>query len=168
MFDSLWLPGLQHARPSCPPLSPGVCSSSCLWSWWCCLTILSSASHFSFCLQSFPESGSLPVSWFFTSGGQSIGSSTSASVLPMSIQGWFPLGLTCYLEYHKSHREWNTLRDVRDLPRSAHRPDNSPSDAMRFQRFLGAHMPSGKKRRKKGREGKFEKLSIYSTPPTTK
>ena len=69
--STLWLHGQQHTRPPCPPLSPGVCSSSCLWSWWRNLTISSSASHFSFCLQSFPASGSFPVSWLFTSGGQS-------------------------------------------------------------------------------------------------
>ena len=61
---------------------------------WCYLTLSFSVAPFSFCLQSFPASGSLPMSWLFTSGGQSIGVSASASVLPMSTQGWFPLGLT--------------------------------------------------------------------------
>ena len=61
---------------------------------WCCLTILSSAAPFSFCLQSLPASGPFPVSWLFTLGGQSIGASASASVLPKSIQNWFPLRLT--------------------------------------------------------------------------
>ena len=63
---------------------------------WCYLTISFSATPFSFCLQSFPTSGSLPVSWLFASGSQSIGTSTSASVLPMNIHGWFPLGLTVW------------------------------------------------------------------------
>ena len=72
-----------------------VCSDSSSLSWWCYLTISSSAGLFSFCLQSFPASGSFPMSWHFTSGGQSIRTSASASVLPMHIQGWFPLGLTC-------------------------------------------------------------------------
>ena len=64
-------------------------------SWWCCLTISSSVALFSFCLQSFPESGSFPKSQFFASGGQSIGA--SASVLPFSIQDWFPLELTALI-----------------------------------------------------------------------
>ena len=79
------------ARLPCPSLSPRVCSDSCPLSWWCYLTILSSAALF-FCLQSFPASGSFPVSQLFSSGDDSIGA--SASVLPVNIQGWFPLGLT--------------------------------------------------------------------------
>ena len=84
--------GLQHARLLCPPLSSGVCSNLCQLNWWCHLTISSSATRFALCLQSFPASGSFPVSRFFTSGGQSIGA--SASVLPMNIQNWLPLELT--------------------------------------------------------------------------
>ena len=64
---------------------------------WCCLTISSSANPFSFCFQSFPASGSFPMSQLLISGDQSIGASASASVLPMNIQGWFPLGLTCFI-----------------------------------------------------------------------
>ena len=71
-----------------------VCSSSCPLSQWCYLTISFCVSPFSSCSQSFPASGSFPLSQLFESGGQSIGASVSASVLPMSIQGWFPLGLT--------------------------------------------------------------------------
>ena len=78
----------------CTSLSPEVCSNSCALSWWCYLTISSSAALFSSCLQSFPAWGSFPVSWLFTSGGQSIGASAPASVLPVNIQDWFPLGLT--------------------------------------------------------------------------
>ena len=74
--------------------TPRAFSDSCLWSWWCHPTILSSVFPFSSHLQSFPASGSFPVSQFFTSGGQSVGASALASVLPMNIQGWFPLGLT--------------------------------------------------------------------------
>ena len=74
--------------------SPGVCSNSCPLSQWCHPTITSSAALFSSCSQSFPESGSFQMSPCFTSGGQSIGASTLASVLPMNTQGWFPLGLT--------------------------------------------------------------------------
>ena len=61
---------------------------------WCYLTISSSVTSFSFCLQSFPESGTFPMSRLFTSGGQSVGASATASALPMNIQGWFPVGLT--------------------------------------------------------------------------
>ena len=88
----LWPDGQQHSRLPCPSPSPGTCSNSCPLSRWCYLTILSSAAPFFFCLQSFPASVSFPVSWLFASGGQSIGA--SASVLPMTIQDWFPLGLT--------------------------------------------------------------------------
>ena len=91
--DSLWPHGLQHARPPCPSPTPRACSNSCLSSQWCYPTISSSVVSFS-CLQSFPASGSFPMSQFFTSGGQSIGVSASASVLPMNIQDWFPSGLT--------------------------------------------------------------------------
>ena len=85
---------MQHARLFCLLLSPRVCSNSCPLSQWCYLTISSSVALFSFGFQSFPALGSFPVSQLFTSGGQSIGASASATVLPMSIQGWFPLGLT--------------------------------------------------------------------------
>ena len=74
-----------------------VCSNSCPWSQWCHPTISSSVVPFSSCLQSFPASGSFPVSQFFTPGGQSIGVSASASVLPMNIRDWFPLGWTCWI-----------------------------------------------------------------------
>ena len=75
----------------------GACSSSCALSWWCHPTISSSVVPFSSCLQSFPASGSIPVSQFFAPGGQSIGASALASVLPMNIQDWFPLGLTGWI-----------------------------------------------------------------------
>ena len=94
MSHSLWLQGLGHSMLPCPSLSPEVCSSSCPLSRWYFLTILSSAVPFCFCLQSFSASGSLPMNELFTSGDQSTGTSASASVLPMNIQGWFPLGLT--------------------------------------------------------------------------
>ena len=84
--------GLQHTSLLCP--LPTLEACVCLWSWWCHPTISSSVIPFSSCLQSFPASGSFPMSQFFASGGQSIGVSASASVLPMIIQGWFPLGLT--------------------------------------------------------------------------
>ena len=95
--DSLRPYGLQHARLPCPSPTPGAYSNSCPSHWWCHLTISSSVVPFSSCFQSFPASGSFPVSWFFTSGNQSIGISDSASVLPMHIQDWFPLGLTGWI-----------------------------------------------------------------------
>ena len=92
--DSLRPHGLQHARLPCPSPTPGAYSNSCPLSQWCVPTISSSVISFSSCLQSFPASGSFPMNQFFTSGGQSIGTSASASVLPMNILDWFPLGLT--------------------------------------------------------------------------
>ena len=94
MSDSLRPHGLQHTRLPCPSPSPAVCPSSCLLNRWCHPTISSSVTLFSFCLQSFPVSRSFAMSQLFTSDGQSIGASASASVLPKSIQSWFPLRLT--------------------------------------------------------------------------
>ena len=86
---TLWTAAHQASLSS---LSPRVCSNSHPLSRWFDPTVSSSVTPFSSCPQSFPASGSFPMSWFFTSGAQSIGA--SASVLPMNIQGWFPLGLT--------------------------------------------------------------------------
>ena len=86
--------GLQQTRLPRPLLSPGACSNSCSLSQWCHPTIFSSVAPFSSSLQSFPASGSFPMSQLFAFSGQSIGVSASASVLPMNSQGWFPLGLT--------------------------------------------------------------------------
>ena len=94
MSDSLQPHVLQHARLSCPSLYPRLCSNSCPLNWWCHPTILSSLTHSSSCPQSFPASGSFLLSQLITSGDQSFGASTSASVLPMNVQGWFPLELT--------------------------------------------------------------------------
>ena len=103
MSDSLWPHGPCHARLPCPSLSPGMCSNSCPLSRWCHPTISSSVTPFSSCLQSFPASRPFPMSQLFASGGQSIGAWTSASVLPMNIQGWFPLGLTGLISLLYSH-----------------------------------------------------------------
>ena len=97
MCDSLRPHKLQHTRPPCPSSTPGVYPNSCLLSRWCHPTISASVVPFSSCLQSFPASGSFQMSQFFTSGGQSSGTSTSASVLPMNIQDWFPLGWTDWI-----------------------------------------------------------------------
>ena len=85
------------ARLPCPPLSPWVCSKSCPSSQWCHPAISCSVVPFSSCPQSLPASGFFPMSQFFASGGQSIGVSASASVLPLNIQGWFPLGWTGWI-----------------------------------------------------------------------
>ena len=95
--DSLQPRELQHARPPCPSPTPGVYPNSYPLSWWCHLTISSSVVPFSSCLQSFPASGSFQMSQLFTSGGQNIGVSASASVLSMNIQDWFPLGWTGWI-----------------------------------------------------------------------
>ena len=86
--------GLQHARLPCPSLSLGICSNPCPLSWWCYPTIVSSVTLIFSCPQSFTAGESFLKSQFYASVGQSIGASASASVLPMNIQGWFPLGLT--------------------------------------------------------------------------
>ena len=91
MSNSLWLHGLQHARPPCPSPIPRACSNSCPSSQWCHPTISSSVIPFSSCLQSFPASGSFPMSQLLAWGGQSVGVSASASVLPMNTQGWWRL-----------------------------------------------------------------------------
>ena len=96
---TLWPHGLQHARLPCSSPTPRACPNSSPSSWWCHPTISSSLVSFSSCLQSFPASGSFPVSQFFTSGGQSIGVSASASVRPINIQDWFPLGLTGWISF---------------------------------------------------------------------
>ena len=95
--DSLRPHGLQHTRLPCPSqTAPGVCSNSCPLSWWCHPGISSSVAPFS-CHQSFPASGSFPMSQLFASGGQSIGASALTSVLPMNIQDWSPLGWTGWI-----------------------------------------------------------------------
>ena len=88
---------LQHTRPPCPSPTPRACSNSCPLSWWCHPTISSSVVPFSSHLQYFPASWSFPRSQFFTLGGQSIGALASASVLPMNIHDWFPLGWTGWI-----------------------------------------------------------------------
>ena len=111
--DSLWHLGLQHTRLPCPSPTPGASSNSGPSSWWCHPTISSSVIPFSSCLQSFPASGSFLMSQLFISESQSTGASASASVLPVNIQDWSPLGWTGWislqskglkslLQYHSS------------------------------------------------------------------
>ena len=109
MSNSLRPHGLQYTRLTCPSQTPRAYSNSCPLSQWCHPTISSSVVSFSSRLQSFPASGSFQMSQFFASGGQSIGVSASASVLPMNIQDWFPLGWTAVqgtlkslLQHHNS------------------------------------------------------------------
>ena len=111
MSNSLWPHGLQHTRFPCPSLSRRVCSKSCPLGQWCHPTISSSVVPLSSCCQSFPASGSFPMSWLFASGGQNIGASASASVLSVNIQGWFSLGLTGLISFQ------GTLKKV--FPRTA-------------------------------------------------
>ena len=92
--NSLWPHELQHARPPYPSSTPGVYPNSCPLSPWCHPTISSSVIPFSSCLQSFPASGSFPMSQLFASGGQSTGISSWTSVFPMNTQDWSPLGWT--------------------------------------------------------------------------
>ena len=97
--DSLQPYEPEHARLQCPSPTPGVYSNSCPSSRWCYPFISSSAIPFSPHLQSFPASGSFPISQFFASGGQNIGVSASASLLPVNIQDWFPLGWTPWTSF---------------------------------------------------------------------
>ena len=110
MSDSLWPHESQHAGPPFPSPTPGVHSNSCPSSLWCHPAISSSVVPFSFCPQSLPASGSFPLSPLFTWGGQSIGVSASASVLPMNTQDWFPLGWTGWISLQKLSRVFsNTI-----------------------------------------------------------
>ena len=98
--DSLQPHGLQHARIPCPSPTPGACSNSCPLTQWCHPAISSSVIPFSSCPQSIPASGSFQMSQLFPSGGQSNGVSASASVLPMNIQDWSPLGWTGWISLY--------------------------------------------------------------------
>ena len=117
MSNSLGLHELQQARLPCPSLSPRVCSNSCPLSQWCHPTISSSIAPFSSCLQSFSASGSFPVNQLFILGGQSTGASSSVSVLPMNIQGWFPLELTNLIScYPRNSQEClSTIKNWKEL-----------------------------------------------------
>ena len=106
MSDSLRPHGLQHVRPPCPSPTAGVYSNSCPLNRWCHPTISSSAIPFSSLLQSFPASGSFPMSRLFASGGQNIGVSALTSVLPMNVQDWLPLGLTGWISLQSKGLSW--------------------------------------------------------------
>ena len=95
--NSMWPHEPQHARPPCPSPTPWVHPNPCPLSWWCHPTISSSVVPFSSCAQSFPALGTFQMSQLFASGGQSIGVSSSTSVLPMNTQDWYPLGWTGWI-----------------------------------------------------------------------
>ena len=134
MSDSLRHHGLQHARLPCPSSTPGACSNSRPSSWVCHPTISSSFVPFSFCFQSFPASGSFAMSHFFTSGGQSFGVSASASVLPMNIQDWFPLGLIGLISLQsKGYLSVVIYPLKRILPLEI----NSSNESMMYREYLG-------------------------------
>ena len=95
--NSLWPYESQHTRPPCPSPAPRVYPDSCPWSQWCHPSISFCVVPFSSHLQSFPSLGSFQMGQFFASSSQSIGASASASVFPMNIQDWFPLGLTSWI-----------------------------------------------------------------------
>ena len=124
VFNSLRPLELQHPRVLCPSLSPGVYSESCPLSQWCHPTISSFVTPFSSCPQSFPASGSFPMSRFFASGGQSIGASALTSVLSINIQGWFPLGLTGLIPLLSkgiTHYSWVFSKKEKELQCSSKR-----------------------------------------------
>ena len=129
VFDSLWPYGLQHARLPCPSPTPGVYSNLFPLSQWCHPTISSSVIPFSSCLQSFSASGSFPLSHFFAWGGQSIGVSASASVLPMNIQDWFPLGWT----------DWISL--LSKGPSRVHQHHSSKTSILQLSVFFIVQLP---------------------------
>ena len=117
--DSFQPQGIQHGRPPCPSPTPGVYSNSCPLSQWCHPTISSSVVPFSSHLQSFPTSGSFPMSQFFASGGQSIGVSASASVFPMNTQDWSPLGWTGWISLQSNSQEPSPTPQFKSISSSA-------------------------------------------------
>ena len=137
MSDSLPPHGLQHARLPCPSPTPRDCSNSCPLSQWWHPTISSSVVLFSSFLQSFPASGSFPMSQFFASGGQSIGVSASASVLPMNIQDWFPLGLSGLISLQSKglSRVWSNTAVQKHQLRSSNTLNIVCQNLPRWQEF---------------------------------
>ena len=113
--NSLRPHGLQHSRLSCPSPTPRACSNSCSLSQWCHPTSHPLLSPSPPCLQSFPESGSFPMSLFFPSGGKCIGVSSSASVFPMNIQDWFPLGWTGLISLQLNSQETSPTPQFKNI-----------------------------------------------------
>ena len=123
MSNSVQPHELQHARPPCPSPTPGVHPNPCPLSRWCHPTISSSVVPFSSCPQSFPASGSFPMSQLFASGGRSIGISASTSVLPMNTQDWSPLGWTGWISLHsRDSNESSPTPQFKSIKASVLRP----------------------------------------------
>ena len=128
MSNSLWPRGLQHAKLPCPSTTPGAYSNSCLSSRWCHPTISSSVITLSSHIHSFWASGSFPLSQFFTSGVRSIGILASASVLPMNIQDWSPLGWTGWISLSpRDSQESSPTPQLKSINSSALRFLHSPT-----------------------------------------
>ena len=130
MSYSSWSHGLQHARPPCPSPTLGAYLNSCPSSQWCHPTFSSSFIPLSSCLQSFPASGSFPISQFFASGGQRIGASASASVLPVNIQGWFSFRI-----------DWFDLLAVQEILKSLLQHHSSKASLFGAQLSLWSSSP---------------------------
>ena len=170
-----WLYGLQQARLPCPSQSPRACSDPSPFSWWCHPTISSSVVPFFSCLLSFPASRSFPMYQLYASRSQSIGASASASVLPMNIQGWFPLGWTGWISLQSNLvlllNETNRVRKSgqRAISERPATPSSHCSSRTHLTAFWWVHMlldpalkgglslaTSDEKRRKKFSGGGFE------------
>ena len=134
VYDLLWRHGLQHAMLPCPSPIPGVYSNSCPLSRWCHPTISSSVVPFSSHLQFFPASGSFQMSQFFESGGQNTGVSVSASVLPMNIQDWLPLGY--FLPYVNIDQFFKHLYIIKNVRRQSTEWEKILTNHISDQRFL--------------------------------
>ena len=157
---------LQHARLPCLSPSPRACSNSCPLSRWCHPTISSSVLPFSSCPQSFPASGSFPVSQLFASGGQSIGVSASASVLPMTIQDWPPLGWPGWPQGPKWPASCCTSPSTLHFVRSAPAPPASLSSSRHVrQAWTQALVPINSFGLECGSSLRFQKGSLLLSPP---
>ena len=134
--------GLQHTRLPCSSPTPGVYPNSCPLSRWCHPTILSSVFPFSSCPQSFPASGSFKMSQLFTSGGQSIGISASASVIPMNTQDWAPLGWTGWISL-QSKGLWEAYTGILACPSTSLCPQGAPKWASLLVHHCIPNIPDG-------------------------
>ena len=147
MSNSSWPHGLQHARPPCPSPSPGVCLNSCPLSHWCHPTISSSAVPFSSFPQSFPASGSFPMSQLFPSHGQSTGVSASTLVLPMNTRNWSPLGWTGWISLQSKgvSRIFSKIT-VQKHPPTSQTPTGTPTTYRYEESRQGTQETAGKQR----------------------
>ena len=137
MSDSFPPHELQHTRPPCPPPTPRFHPNSCASTRWCHPAISLSAIPFSSCSQSLPELGSFPMSQLFTWGGQSIGVSASASVLPMNTQDWSPLEWTGWISFRM---DWLNLLAVQGTLKSLLQHHSSKASILRCSAFFTAQL----------------------------